>query len=956
MSKNQTKFRQLDPVPDLPKMEKEIIKFWDETKIVERLKKLRREQKAKVKVYYDGPITANNTPHYGHAITWTMKDIVPRYWSMRGYFVSRNMGWDCQGIPVEYEIEKQLGFENKEEIEEYGVEKFNQLCRESVFKYRDAIFYYEKRIGRWFDEEDMYYTMDASYIESMWWSLKELYSKKLLYEGYKVVAYSTRAGTPLSTHEVNDGGYKEVEDPFVTVKFPLKDDPNTSFLAWTTTPWTMPGNLLLAIGKKIKYVKVESDGEYYIVAKDCLESVFKERNYKIVATFQASDLEGKEYIQPFSHYESKRAEGVFKVVISDHANTDEGTGIVHLAPYGAEDFDVFMSMGIEIFDYLNDTAHFTDEIPEYSGLFYKDANSKIIEDLEKSGRLFDSGKYLHRMPMCWRTGTPLIYKPIKSWYIAVTKIKDRMLEENQKINWVPEHIKDGMSKQWLSNARDWALSRSRYWGTPLPLWINDKTNEYVFVGSFAELEKLSGVKVKDPHRPFVDDITWEDEKNGGTFRRVPDVIDVWYDSGSVPFAKLHYPFENKDVFNSLMPAEYISEGADQVRLWFYTMHVLGVALFDKVPYRNVVVTGMLNDKFDKKLSKSKKNYPPMDEVLDTLGGDVMRMFLLTSPVVQAESARFYDEALQDVKKEFFMIFWNSLKYFTTYANLHGFDPDTNNLSEPQSKSIMDQWMIARLQQSINTIVEKMDEYQIMDAARELTPLVNDLSVWYIRRSRERISTGDREALDTLYYVLSTISKVMAPMVPFFAETTYSILNLPRLTDYDSVHLDLYPEVKKLTKEQLVILDKMKQTRDLASRVHSLRAELHLPVKQGLHSLATTVPEDQFYPDVLKAEVNVKNIESFTKQSEFPKQYVVSKSDSGVALDMTITPELEEEAKTRDLIRKIQNERKKMGMDVSEKVRVSTDWIPKKKELLEMLKTKASITTLSEGEFSVTKDA
>nr|MBP7927844.1 isoleucine--tRNA ligase [Patescibacteria group bacterium] len=824
-------FKEFDSVPNLPEQEKQTIEFWKQLDVVEKLKELRKDSPRKI--YFDGPVTANNMPHYGHAITWTMKDIVPRYWSMQNYLVSRNMGWDCQGIPVEYEIEKQLGFTNKEDIEKYGVAKFNQLCRESVFKYRDSIFYYETRLGRWFDEKDMYYTMDAPFIESMWWSLKELYAKGLLYEGHKVVPYSTRAGTTLSSHEAAEGGYKELEDPFVTVKFPLKKNSkptNTFLLAWTTTPWTLPGNLLLAIGKKIEYVKVEHNGDYYILAKERLEHVFADKPHKIVESLAAESLEGLEYVPPFEHYLAKSKEGAFKVVIADHANTDEGTGIVHLAPYGAEDFDVLMALNISLFDYLNETAHFTKEIPEYAGLFYKQANDKIIQDLTEKDRIFASGKLLHRMPMCWRTATPLIHKPVKSWYIKVTALKEKMLKENEKINWVPEHIKNGMAHQWLSKARDWAISRSRYWGTPLPLWVNDKTGEKVLVGSFAELKDLSGVELTDPHRPFVDDIIWEDKENGGTFRRVTDVIDVWYDSGSVPFAKLHYPFENADD-PSLLTAEYISEGDDQVRLWFYTMHILGVALFGNVPYKNVVVTGMLNDKNDKKLSKSKKNYPPMDEVLDTFGGDVLRLFVLGSPVVQAESARFYEEALSDVKKEFFIPLWNSAKYFVTYANIHGFVP--KNHGDLELHNELDAWILARLAEVINSVTASMDNYLIMDATRTFTPFVADLSTWYLRRSRERLRDGDAEALNTLYYVLSTFSRLLAPFVPFLSEELYQRLNVAQVSGVNSVHLDLYPQPVSISDTEKTLLGKMANTRAIVSAALSIRVLEKVKIRQPL---------------------------------------------------------------------------------------------------------------------------
>ena len=929
-------FREIEPIPNLPEMEKEKIKYWDKIGVVERLKELRKD--AEERVYYDGPITANNLPHYGHVVTWTLKDIVPRYWSMKGYFVSRNMGWDCQGLAVEVEVEKELGFSNKKDIEKIGVAKFNELCRVSVLKYQDEIFKYEKRIGRWFDETDMYYTMDKNYIESMWWSFKTLYDKGLIYKGYKVVPYSPKAGTPLSQHEVADGGYEEIEDPFVAVKFELKNEPKTFFLAWTTTPWTMPGNLMLAVGKKLKYAKVSADGNNYILAESKVEEFFTGKNYKVVEKLGAKDLEGLEYIPPFNFYEGKRAEGCFKVVFADHVSDEEGTGIVHLAPYGEEDFNLFMKLGINLFDYLDSEANFTNEIPKYARKFYKDANTDIIGDLDAGGVLFSTGTITHRMPICWRTKVPLIYKPIESWYVAVTKLKAKMLEQNEKINWVPEHIKTGMSFQWINNARDWAISRSRYWGTPMPVWMNDKTGEVFVAGSFAEVEKLSGAKIDDPHKPFVDEITWE--KGGGTFRRIPDVLDAWYDSGSVPFAKLHYPFENRDLIDKKIkfPASYIAEGDDQVRLWFYTMHVLGVGLFGEVPYENVVVNGMMTAKDGEKLSKSKKNFPPMDEVLGTFGADVLRLFILNSPIVQAETARFYEEALDEVRKNFSIILWNSLRYFTTYANSNNWAPI--RLEAPESENVLDQWILIRLKQTALKITENMDAYHFMNASRELLAFVQDLSTWYIRRSRDRIRSGDENAISTLYYVLATLSKLMAPMVPFMAEELYSVLDVKKFSGLDSVHLDIFPQAEALTAKDEKILAKMELTRKVVSLALSAREAEGIKIRQPLGTLRTNSKD--IYEDLVKDEVNVKEI-------------VFEDGGEGtvVKIDTELTDELKLEGSARELIRKIQGERKKMNLAVDDVVSVVVEDSDENKKVLEILgediKSKVLAKSLEFGE-------
>ena len=946
-------FKEIQSNVDFSQLEKEQIERWDKMNVVGMLKKARRGREEKV--YYDGPITANNMPHYGHAITWTLKDVIPRYWSMKGYFVSRNMGWDCQGIPVEWEVEKELGFKNKSDIEKFGIDKFNELCRKSVLKYRDSIFHYEKLLGRWFDKDDMYYTMDNNYIESIWWSLKVLYEKGLLYEGHKVVAYSTRAGTPLSTHEVKDGGYLEAEDPYVIVKFELihSKQPNTYFLAWTTTPWTMPGNLLLAVSPKLSYVKVKSGEDYYILAKDCVESVFKGKQYEDVEELSAKSLLNVQYRQPFDFFEKKRAEGCFRVVEAALVNTEEGTGIVHLAPYGAEDFDVFMALGITLFDYLDEVGNFNQALPKYVGLFYKDANQKIIDDLKNARVLFDSGTLSHRIPMCYRTKTPLIYKPIKSWYLAVTKIKDKMIKENQRINWVPQHVKDGNSGQWIENARDWSLSRQRYWGTPFPIWINDKTGEIKFVGSFAQLQELSGVAVVDPHKPFVDEITWKDEKNGGVFKRILDVVDVWYDSGSVPFAKMHYPFENKDTFEKKFPADYISEGMDQTHLWFYTMHVLGVALFGRIPFENVIVNGMMLDKNGDKLAKSERNFMPMDTVLEQYGGDILRYFITTSPIVQGEPARFYEEALATVRKEFFLLVWNSLKYFLTYAKLHNFEPVKK---QPKSKNILDVWVLARLQETVNTMRENLDNYLIMEATKSLAPFASDLYTWYIRRSRERLKVGDFEALGVLYYVLMEFSKLMAPILPFFSENLYGLLNVRDLSGLDSVHLDFYPKSKKLTAAQDGVLKTMANTRRVVSLALSVRDSVGIAVRQPLGNLLILSKTDlnQFYEDLVKDELNVKKVTIVSDEKILPKGFAHAKdNDAAVYLDTTISQELKDEGTARELVRKIQDMRKKNGLSIIQKVAVIVDAKDVSEKLLldfgDEIKQKVLATQITRGD-------
>ncbi len=899
-------FKEIETIPDFPKYERETLNYWSKINPVARLKELRKNSPEFV--YYDGPITANGRPHYGHAVTWTMKDIIPRYQTMKGNYVSRNMGWDCQGILVEVEVEKELGFKHKKEIEAYGIAKFNDYCRSSVYKLKDLILDYEYKFGRFIDHEDEYFTMDPKFIESMWWSFKELHSKGLLYEDFKVVAYSTRAGTTLSAHEVKDGGYKDVEDDYVIVKFKLKDE-DSFLLTYTTTPWTLPGNLLIGIKKDASYSKVRFNNATLIVATDLITTLFSD-SYEVIAEINSEELVNKIYEPIFSNFSAKESEGAFKVIYADHATTTEGTGLVHLAPYGEEDFEILRNEKIKVFDYLDETANFNNLVPAYAGLFYKEANIKIISDLGSA--IFKTGKVIHRMPMCYRTGFPLIFKPIKSWYLNIQKIKPRLIEENNKINWVPDHVKKGNSGSWIENAKDWSLSRNRYWGTPMPIWVNDKTGDIKVIGSFSELEELSGQKLSDPHRPFVDEITFEDNINGGTFRRVKDVVDVWYDSGSVPFAKCYYP-NNLELFNKRFPAQYISEGMDQTHLWFYTMLILGVALFDKAPFQNVIVTGMMLDKNSKKLSKSKGNYPPIDEVLDNYGADIFRYVILTSPLVEGEFTRFYEEVLKDAKKEFFLIYWNSLKFFITYANLHNFNPSGVN----ESSDILDRWIVARLNQVKLSVKKNLDNFQVMPAAREFAPFINDLSTWYVRRSRERIKEGDLKALETLYFVLTEFTKLIAPFFPFVAEKAYEVLGIKRFSSLESVHFELINfNNLELQQDQNELLEKMAQDRLLISNTLAIRTSSKISLRQALNEVFLT--EKVSFEEIFLNELNIKKI-SYVK-NEYKSS--VSNVDNSIILDTHLTQDLLDEGKIREFIRKIQDLRKENNLNISDLIKVN----------------------------------
>jgi len=917
------KIKKNEMMPNFPKTEGDILTFWKENNIFQ--KSIDQRDKSNPFTFYDGPITSNNKPHYGHALTMVIKDVVPRYKTMKGYHVDRSLGWDCQGIPVEYEVEKTLGFEQKEDIEKYGIEKFNQLCRESVQKYQGEIFALTERMGRWVNKDEEYATMDPAYIESVWWSLSELYKKGLLYQGYKVVPYSTRAGTTLSNSEVALGGYKAIVDPAVTVSLKLKDS-DTYLLIWTTTPWTLPGNLLVAVGNDFEYVEVEYKERKYIVGKTLVEKIFSE-DYKVLNEMLGKDLVGKEYEPLYPYYAQKSSEGCFRVVHADHVTLEDGTGLVHQAPYGEEDFALMTGMGIGMFDYLDDQGNMKDEITQFAGMFYKKANKYVMQDLEERGLLFAHEDHEHQMPMCWRTETPLIYKPIKSWYVKVSEIRKRMTEENNEINWIPEHIKDGRFGNWLADARDWALSRNRYWGTPLPAWICDKCGATEVLGSFAEIKEKSGVEITDPHKPFVDEVKYACSKCDGEMHRVTDVIDVWYDSGSMPFARFHYPFENKEKFDQKYPAEFIAEGVDQTRGWFYTLHVLGTALFDQKAFKNVVVNGLALASDGSKMSKSKRNYTDINIVIDQLGADSMRLYFLNSPIVHGEEVIFNEKFLKEIMTSVMLPYWNSVKYLLSYQS----ESKLKNVGELDLSNIMDRWIVAKLHKTIGEVTTNMDAYDLQPATKSIFDLIDDLSKWYIRRSRERFVNGDANALDTLRYVLVEISKLLAPFAPFLAESAYQTLVS---SEKESVHLEDFSVMDESKLDEKLLTD-MDNIRKICSLGLNIRDDNRIKVRQPLAQVFVPVDNSELQ-DIVKGELNVKEV-TYSKEVQ-EKEGLKSQRDGTVfvTLDTNISDELKAEGFLNELTRGLQVARKESGCQVGQDIAVKyqTD----SKEIEELIST------------------
>lgn len=897
-------FETVSRKPSFPQLEEELITWWREKEVFQ--KSLRQRQGQETKAFYDGPITANGKAHHGHMLTFALKDIFPRYWTMKGYYVPRSLGWDCQGIPVEYEVEKRLGFQEKRDIEKYGVAEFNQLCRQSVLEHKQEILELEERIGRWTDESEEYATMDASYIESVWWSLAELYKKNLLYEGFKVVPFSTRAGTTLSNAEVALGGYKPYTDPAVTVKFPLHER-SESILAWTTTPWTLPTNFALAVGEQIWYASVRlSSGEEYIVAEDLVDTAFAEYDYQIQETLPGSDLLGLTY-QPLFDFFRER-ENCFQIYAGDHVTTDSGTGIVHLAPYGAEDNEIFHQVGIESIDVLNDQGDFTQEVPPYQGMFYRKANDQIITDLTENGRLFKHEEYTHDMPMCWRTDTPLIYKPITSWYIAMSRLRAELQVNNQDVSWIPKHIKEGRFGNWLAEIKDWGISRNRYWGTPLPIW-RAPSGKVKVIGSFQELKELSGVSLEDPHRPYVDDITFEFE--GETYSRVPDVIDVWYDSGAMPFARFHYPFSHQEVFKDKFPAEYIAEGLDQTRGWFYSLMAISTALFDETPYKNVLVNGMVLADDGQKLSKSKQNYEPPQQLFDQFGADAIRFNFFTTPISAGEDTIVSSSTLKIMTQEYLLPLWNMYSFLATYAKSHNWYPH-----ESQIQKATPLWILSREKETIIQVNEYLDDYRIPQAMREIKSFMDDLSKWFIRTSRGEFSQGNSEYLYSLHRSLLTLLKLLAPFAPFVTEYLYQRLAID--DQPESIHLCDWPEVNQDIDSDL--LRRMATVREIVEKGFQIRDRQEIKVRQPLARVGITGVElRDWMKDIIAREINVKQVteEDIDGLSEEGQGYVVT-------LDTEITPELAEEGTVRDMIRNLQMMRKKQRLSVEQRIDLILD--------------------------------
>lgn len=993
-------FKKVNPKQSFPEMEQKILDYWEKNKIFE--KSVEQRKKGEKFVFFDGPPFANGLPHYGHILATALKDAVTRYWTMKGYYVPRTNGWDCHGLPVEYEIEKELGLSGRKDIVDYGVEKFNDKCRESVFRYTKEWEELLKRVGRWVDFGSSYATLDNNYMESIWWVFKQIWDKKMVYSGFKSMHVCPRCETPLSNFEVSQG-YKDVTDLSVTAKFKLSADAlkaigakekNIYILAWTTTPWTLPGNTALAFGSKVKYVKVaakdsEGNEEVYILAENLLDSVLGKGNYVVLEKIDPKKLIDKHYEPLFPYYKDLEDEK-YIINFGDFVTTEDGTGIVHIAPmFGEDDYGFGQQYKLAIIQHVNMDGTFRPEVKDFAGKFVKGQDLNVANYLHTKGLLFKKQNFKHSYPHCWRCETPLLNYSTRSLFIKVAEIKDKLLKNNKKIHWQPEHIKDGRFGKWLDGVRDWAISRNRFWGCPIPLW-ECECGEQICIGSTEELKKYSGGKLPlrgkelDLHKPYIDEIIFKCPSCSGEMKRISDVLDCWFESGSMPYAQLHYPFENKEEFEKNFPADFIAEGLDQTRGWFYTLHVLATILFDEPAFYNVIVNGTMLAANGEKLSKRKKNYPDPGKLFDTQGVDSMRYFLYSSPVALADDVRFSEAHTEEIVKKFTLTLWNTYSFFVTYSNIDKWRAP-KDFSKFSPKNKLDQWILSELNSLIESVTKNMDDYNLPKATRPMLDFSDNLSNWYVRRSRRRFWKSENdsdkgEAYTSLYIVLVQFSKLIAPFMPYIADEIYQ-----NLTGEESVHLSDWPRPNKF-----LINDKLNQEIHLVRRIvnlgHSVRGKAKIKVRQPLAKVTIALPKDvdktlvEHQKDVILEELNVKELEFIKEASDIvqikvtpnakvlgPKygkdvQYIIQQIKEGnfkidgsnvkvgqftllsdeiefgfsskegfdveseagivVALNTTIDSDLRKEGYARDIVRQIQELRKEADYQVNDHIYVA----------------------------------
>ena len=955
--------------------EEEILKFWREKKIFEKSVEGRPETKPYV--FYDGPPFATGLPHYGHIVASLMKDIVPRYWTMKGYRVERKWGWDCHGLPIENLVEQKLKIKSHKEIVDFGVAKFNNECHAMVLQYAKEWKKVIERMGRWVDMENDYKTMDIEYMESVWWVFNELWKKDLIYHGYKPMHICPRCETTLSNFEVTQG-YKDVKDISVTVKFKIQNSKfkDTYILAWTTTPWTLPGNVALAVNAGIKYQVLSIIGEdgLLIVAKDRTADVMKEKEYKVVKEIRGKDLVGLEYEPIFPYF--KDTKNAFRVQAGDFVTTVDGTGVVHIAPaFGEDDYEVGKKEKIGWVQHVGMDGRFTADVADFSGMEVKpkedpaSADVAIIKYLAAKNLIFSKAKFEHSYPHCWRCDSPLLNYATSSWFIKVTELTADLLKNNKKISWVPEHIKDGRFGKWLEGARDWAVSRNRFWGAPLPIW-QSKDGETICVGSVKELEKLSEEKITNIHKHLMDEVVIK--KGGKEFHRVPEVLDCWFESGSMPYGQMHYPFENKTKFEKSFPAEFIAEGQDQTRGWFYTLHVLATALTQgkekSIPvknsepaFKNVIVNGIVLAEDGKKMSKRLKNYPDPMEVIAKYGADAMRFYLATSPVMYAENLNFSEKDVSEMWGKLLNTLSNVLELYLMNHPSHKASDDTR---QPQPSHVLDRWILTKLEKLKSEVTKKMDSYLLAEAGRPMLDFVTELSQWHVRRSRDRIKEKDEKALGVLRFVLLEFAKISAPFIPFMAEHLYQELG----GKMESVHLEDWPKTKKLSKAETDLLVEMQSARDVVEKALSIRKEKGIKVRQPLaelqildfrlqNEILNIIAEEINVHSVIPAPPSVIPAKARLAEALAKRAGIQADSDwvtkDNVSLNIKLTPELREEGAVREVVRAVNALRKDAGLTPNDKITLHLD--PSTEKLFGKFQDEIAKSTVSKKIIFAKKD-
>lgn len=863
-------YKKVDTGINFVEREKEVLKFWKDNNIF--VKSVEKNEGGKEFSFYDGPPTANGKPHIGHILTRVMKDIIPRYKTMKGYHVLRKAGWDTHGLPVELEVEKILGIDGKQEIEKYGIEPFIKKCKESVWKYKQEWEVMSDRIGYWADMKNPYVTYDDKYIESVWWAISEMAKKGLLYKGHKIVPYCPRCGTALSSHEVAQG-YKDVEDISIFVKFKLKNANDTYFIAWTTTPWTLPSNVALCVNAKEKYTKIKVGEEFFILADALIPKLFEDGTYEKIETKTGKEYEYTEY-EPLFQYNLKLKEKGYYVTNAEYVSLNDGTGVVHIAPaFGEEDYQVGLAYKLPFVQMINNEGKFIDAADDLKGMRAKDADAYIIEKLKKESKLFKTLKITHSYPFCWRCDTPLIYYARSSWFIAMSRLKKELLKSNNSVNWMPDTIKQGRMGNFLENVIDWGISRERYWGTPLPIWVCKECGKLKVIGSKEELIKEGGLKKDiELHRPYIDKVKIKCDC-GCDMKRTPEVLDCWFDSGSMPFAQWHYPFENKEIFEKVFPADFISEAVDQTRGWFYTLLAVSTTLFGKAPFKNCIVLGHVNDKNGIKMSKHKGNVVDPWTVLDHQGADATRWSFYTESMPWLPS-RFSPENVSESQRKFLGTLWNTYAFYVLYADIDKFNPAEYKFNYSKI-SLLDKWIISELNSLIKFVDEGLNKYQITETARKIEMFVDKLSNWYIRRSRERFWGSNMDAdkvaaYTTMFEVLSKLTRVIAPYVPFVAESIYQNIERPFFVDAkESIHLCDFPKVvgKYINRE---IEDSMNLVLDVVVLARAARNKANVknrqPIKKLIYTTEKELTGDFLY--LVKDEINVKEVEINRNASEF----------------------------------------------------------------------------------------